>query len=231
MTATRTTTTRPRPAPAGARHASARWIAAGGVAVVALLWSLWPSSLSHVRNLESGGEAIIAFGDSLTEGFGAAEGEDYPSRLSATLGLPVVNAGVSGDTTSAAMKRLDEEVLAQNPRIVLVGLGGNDFLRGVPISRTEQNLRSIIREIHQAGAMVVLLGFRFPSITANYEAMYERVAEEEGCLYVADLLDGILSDPKLKSDEIHPNGRGYLLMAERLEEPMRELIEAAGAAR
>lgn len=105
----------------------------------------------------------------------------------------MINAGGRGDTTESAAVRLDE-VLGQNPRVVIVGFGGNDFLRSVPVATTEANLRSIIKRIQDAGAMVVLLGFRFPSLQANYEEMYERVAREEGCHLIAGALAGILTD-------------------------------------
>ncbi len=203
---------------------------AAGVVVIVLAWLLWPSA-PDVANLESKGSAIVAFGDSLTAGYGASGGEDYPSRVASRLGISIVNAGVSGDTTDGALQRLDDDVLAANPRIVIVGLGGNDFLRGAPLSATEANLRRVVREIQGAGAMVVLLGFRFPSLSADYESMYERVAEEEKCLLIPDLLDGILSDPRLKSDEIHPNAKGYDVMAERVAGPVAALIKAADRAR
>jgi acyl-CoA thioesterase-1 len=206
-------------------------IAAGLLLVLAVAWLLFPSRYSKVANLDSRGSSIIAFGDSLTAGYGATKGDDYPSKLSNMLGVAVLNAGVSGDTTEDALARLDENVLSRDPRVVLVGLGGNDFLRSVPISTTETNLRTIIRRIQQAGAMVVVLGFRFPSLTASYEKMYERVASEEHCLFIPDLLDGITSDPSLKSDEIHPNGRGYQIMAERISGPARRLIAKANARR
>lgn len=206
-------------------------VAAAGALLIAIVWALWPSPYARVRNLDSHGVSIIAFGDSLTAGYGAAAGEDYPSRLSALIAQPVVNAGVSGDTTDAALARLDIDVLARNPRIVLVGLGGNDFLRGVAISSTESNLRTIVRRIQGAGAMVVILGCRFPSLSANYAKMYEGVARDERCLLIPNLLAGIFTDTKLKSDEIHPNGRGYALMAERIAGPCKKLIRKADASR
>lgn len=184
------------------------------------------SRYDDVRNLGSRGTAIIAFGDSLTAGYGAPAGADYPSQLSRLMSASIVNAGVSGDTTDSALQRIDG-ILTENPRIVIVGLGGNDFLRGVPIASTEANLRAITQKIHDAGAMTVLLGFRFPSLRGGYEGMYERVSEDSGALLIPDLLDGILADPALKSDAIHPNDRGYLLMAERVAEPLRDLIEEA----
>jgi lysophospholipase L1-like esterase len=202
---------------------------AGAALLVAAAWFLRPAP--HVTNLDSRGANIIAFGDSLTDGYGAGEGEDYPSRLQQRIGATVLNAGLSGDTTDGALSRLDDDVLAQNPRIVIVGLGGNDFLRQVPIATTEANLRTIVRRIQGKGAMVVLLGFRFPAFNANYEAMYERVAKDEGCLLVPDLLDGILRNPALKSDEIHPNAKGYDLIAERIAGPLRGLLSRADAKR
>ena len=201
------------------------------VLVILFVWLLLPSKYSRVRNLESNGTNIIAFGDSLTAGYGAAGGEDYPSGLAKLIGREVINAGVSGDTTDAALARLDADVLQHSPRIVIVGLGGNDFLRGAPIASTEANLRAIVKQIQASGAMVVLLGFNFPSLTASYGKMYARVASDEKCLLIPDLLDGIIGNPSLKSDEIHPNARGYALMAERISGPCRKLIAKADAAR
>ena len=205
----------------------AAWVA---LALLAL-WLFWPSPLRKVRNLDSRGTALVAFGDSLTAGYGAGPGEDYPSRLSALVHQPIVNAGVSGDTTESALARIDADVLDRNPRVVLVGLGGNDFLRRVDIAATEANLRTIVRKIEARGAMVVLLGFRFPNIGPTYESMYDRVAKDEGCLLVPDMLAGILRDPSLKSDEVHPNGRGYALMAERVAGPLEKLLKKADRSR
>ncbi len=210
---------------------NAKLAIAGAIAVVVLVWLVWPSPYSRVANLASHGTNIIAFGDSLTAGYGAGPGEDYPSRMAAILNRPVVNAGVSGDTTDMALARIDTDVLARDPRIVIVGLGGNDFLRGVPIATTEANLRAIVRKTEADGAMVVLIGYRFPSLNANYEDMYERVAKDEHCLLVSGVLKGIWTDPSLKSDEIHPNARGYQLVAERVAKPVAKLIRKADASR
>ena len=202
------------------------------VAFIAVLvvWLLWPSPYSRVTNLASAGSSVVSFGDSLTAGFGAGPGEDYPSELSKRLGVTVVNAGVSGDTTESALARLDD-VIAAKPRMVIVGLGGNDYLRGMAIGTTEANLRSIVKKIQAGGSMVVLLGFSFPSLNANYASMYERVAKDERCLLVPGVMKGILSDRSLKSDEIHPNARGYALMAERIAPPVAKLLEKADGTR
>lgn len=204
-------------------------IGGGTVLFVVLVWLLWPAA--KVTNLDSRGTTVIAFGDSLTAGVGAAAGEDYPSRLAQRAGVEILNAGVSGDTTESAWSRIDADVLAHDPRIVIVGLGGNDFLRRVPIAETEANLRKIVRKIQAQGAMVVLLGFEFPSLGPSYADMYERVGADEKCLLIPDLMDGILNNQSMKSDEIHPNARGYDLMAERVEKPLEKLIERANDAR
>jgi len=206
-------------------------VALAAAAFVLIVWALWPSPYSKVTNLASHGTNIIAFGDSLTAGFGAQPGEDYPTRLSKLIDKPVINAGVSGDTTDMAIARIDADVLSRDPRIVIVGLGGNDFLRSVDIATTERNLRTIVRRIHGAGAMVVLLGFRFPSLNLDYEKMYTSVADDEGCLLIPRMLRGIITDPNLKSDEVHPNARGYEIMAERIAGPCQKLIRKADAAR
>jgi len=200
-------------------------------ALLALLvaWFLWPSA--KVTNLESRGTAVIAFGDSLTAGFGAGEGEDYPSKVAAAIGKEVVNAGVSGDTTESALARLESDVLSRSPRVVIVGLGGNDFLRQTPIAETEANLRRVVRTVQAEGAMVVLLGFEFPSMRDDWADMYERVSKDEGCLLIEDVLDGILRDPALRSDPIHPNAAGYAVMAERVSGPVGKLLARADAAR
>lgn len=204
-------------------------IAGAVVAIALLLFFLWPAQ--KVRNLDSRNSAIIAFGDSLTAGVGAQESEAFPARLAAKAGVEIVNAGVSGDTTESALARIETDVLARDPRIVIVGLGGNDFLRRAPIATTEANLREIVRRVQAGGAMVVLLGFDFPNFGPSYAGMYERIADDEQCLLVEDLLDGIINNPSLKSDEVHPNAAGYELMAERIEGPLKKLIARANAAR
>ena len=202
------------------------YLAIGAVAVVIAAWLLWPSRYAKVANRDSHGTNIIAFGDSLTAGYGAPPGEDYPSVATKLSGLTIINAGVAGDTTESALARIDDDVLARDPRVVIVGLGGNDFLHGVGIDVTERNLREIVRRSEGAGAMVVLLGFHFPSLSANYGKMYERIARDERCLLIDDVLDGIESNPQLKADEIHPNGRGYEIMAKRVASPLKKLLRS-----
>ncbi|MES2470663.1 MAG: GDSL-type esterase/lipase family protein [Patescibacteria group bacterium] len=168
---------------------------------------------------------IIAFGDSLTRGIGSSDGKDYVTLLSAKLGVPILNKGVSGDTTEGALARLKEDVLDNDPKIVLVMLGGNDFIRRVPRATTFKNLESIVTQIQDKGAVVVLVGVRGGLINDPVDGLYEDLAEKTGSVYIEDILDGVYGHKDLMSDGIHPNDRGYALVAERLHEEFKSLLE------
>ena len=180
-----------------------------------------------IRNIRSTGETIVCFGDSLTEGVGADAGGEYPSVLSSLIGFPVVNAGRRGDTTAQALERLPDAVLNKNPRLVIVFLGGNDFLRQVPRQETRKNLEEIVRRIQASGAMVVIAGLRLGLFTDEFSPIFEESAEQSGALYVAQVMKGIFTDSKLRSDPIHPNGAGYRLIAGRIAERIKPLLQEA----
>lgn len=184
-------------------------------------------NFSDIRNLQSGGVNIICFGDSLTEGVGAGNGEDYPAVLTRQLQVPIINAGRRGNTSAEGLTRLEQDVLARNPRLVVVLFGGNDFLRQVSLSETRKNLEAIVQRIQERGAMVVLVGLRLGLFTDEYGAIYKEIAKQHRALYIPEVLKGILSDPRLKSDSIHPNAAGYQLMAERILEKLKPLLEEA----
>ena len=165
----------------------------------------------------------IAFGDSLTEGYGATEGNAYPALLSRSLGVPIVNLGVSGDTTTDGLKRLDA-VARQQPRVVLLCLGGNDGLNRVPLTQTIANLGTIIDRLHAEGSFVVLIGIRSASFRDRNAKAFARLAGEKRALYVADFLRGLAFKPVYMSDAIHPNDEGYKRFAERLEKALRPFL-------
>ncbi|MBI2365943.1 MAG: arylesterase [Deltaproteobacteria bacterium] len=195
--------------------------------IVPFLLSCGGEGYDRIRNLRSAGQTIICFGDSLTEGVGASQGEDYPSVLSRLIAAPVVNAGHRGDTTADALNRLARDVLEKNPRLVILLLGGNDFLRQVPAGDTRKNLETIVQRIQERGAMVVITGMKLGLFTDEYGAMMENIAEKFGALLVPQVTKGILTDSKLKSDPIHPNGAGYRLIAERVAEKVKPLLARA----
>jgi acyl-CoA thioesterase-1 len=184
-------------------------------------------SFDKIRNLRSAGESVVCLGDSLTEGVGAGSEEDYPTVLSRRLAVPVVNAGVRGDTTAQALERISEAVLSKNPRLVVIFLGGNDFLRRMPLHDTRKNLEEIVRRVQSQGAMVAIAGMRLGLFTDEYAAIFEETARQFGALYIPGVTKGILSDAALRSDPIHPNGAGYRLVAERMAEKIMPLLREA----
>lgn len=186
---------------------------------------------SHVANLASPHDRIVCFGDSLTRGYGASPGHDYPSLLGAELGLEVINAGRDGDTTADALARVEPDVLSWEPRLVIVGLGGNDVLQQVPKPATMQNLDRIVSRIIDAGAMVVLVHAKFGLFDDPYRADMEALAEKHGAVIVKDILKDILGRPSRMHDQIHPNDAGYALMTERVLAAVKPLLDAANVAR
>jgi acyl-CoA thioesterase I len=169
-----------------------------------------------ITNAYPQGVAVVALGDSLTSGYQMAPGESYPEQLSVRIGRPILNRGVSGDSTAEGLARLERDVIDENPRIVIVGLGANDMLRRQPIDPAFANLRAIVDRIHAKGALVVLLGVD-GRLYGDWGPRYRALARETGCVYVPDLLDGVFGDPRLMYDQIHPNAKGYAKIAERLD--------------
>lgn len=179
-----------------------------------------------ITNAYPSGANVIAFGDSLTEGYRVDPGEGWPEQLSALLGRPILNRGVSGNTTGDALERLERDVLAQDPRVVLVCLGGNDMLRRMPADQQFDNLRTIVRRIQDKGALVVLIGTEAFKILSNvdYGDRYEALARETGSVYVPDVMKGVLKDPALMVDQIHPNARGYAKIARRIADEAGDYV-------
>ncbi len=170
---------------------------------------------------------VLAFGDSITAGVGATRGQDYPANLASATGWQVINAGVSGDTARQAGARLPPLLAAHQPALVIVELGGNDFLRQTPAPKVRGYLQVIIREAVASGAQVALVAVpRLSLLRASIGALsdspiYAELAAEEGVLLIPDILSDILSDAALRADEIHPNARGYEQLAESIEASLR----------
>lgn len=165
----------------------------------------------------------VAFGDSITAGYGAAEGNDYPALLGQRLGKKILNKGTAGNTTADAIGRV-EEIATLQPRVVLLCLGGNDTLQKVPAEQVFDNLELMIDRLHAAGSFVVLIGIRSASAFDQYDKPFGRLARKKKVLYVPDILDGVLGNPSLMSDYIHPNEAGQKAIAERLEQILVPLI-------
>ena len=207
-----------------------RLLAAGAVIVLAGALTLWcRGRINHwdIRNARPQGRNVIAFGDSLTEGYRMGPGEGYPEQLSRLMGVAIVNKGVSGNTTADGLARLEQDVLTQEPRVVLVCLGGNDMLRRLSPEVQFANLRQTIERIQAQGALVILIGTEgLPALWSrvDYGEEYRRLAEQTGSVYFPDLMDGVIGDRQLMYDQIHPNAKGYERIAKRLADEVGEYI-------
>ncbi len=157
----------------------------------------------------------VAFGDSLTSGFGASQGNDYPTLLGKNIARKILNKGIPGETTENALQRV-EEIIQLQPRVVLLCLGGNDGLQQLPIDKTFANLSAMIDRLQASGSFVVLIGVRSASIIDHYAGSFKKLSAEKHVLYVPNILSGVLGSPSLMSDYIHPNDDGYKAIANRL---------------
>ncbi|MFH0918682.1 MAG: GDSL-type esterase/lipase family protein [Candidatus Omnitrophota bacterium] len=170
----------------------------------------------EIRNWNAQGSKIICFGDSITFGYGAGPGEDYPTALAKLVKLPVVNAGVDGDTSFAALERLENDVLVKDPRLVIVEFCGNDFLKKIPRQDTVKNLAVIIDRIQEKGVMVALVDISSGFFFQEYRQAFKKLATEKKAIFIPVLLNRIITNPAMKSDFFHPNARGYQVIAKRI---------------
>ena len=168
------------------------------------------------------GAIVLALGDSLTYGTGATPQTSYPAVLAQLTGWNVLNAGVPGDVSAQALERLPALLEEHKPALVLVGIGGNDFLRRVPADTTRGNVRSICRQSLAADAQVLLIAVPELGLVAAMvgslgdHAMYAELADELKVPLHAGGWAQVLSDPALRSDQIHANAKGYEQFANRL---------------
>ena len=164
---------------------------------------------------------VLAFGDSLLAGYGLKPGESYPAKLEAALrargiNARIANAGVSGDTTAAALQRLEFTLSSQArpPELVLISLGGNDMLRGLPPQQTRDNLDAMLTALDKRGSKVVLLGMLAPpNLGADYrgefDPIYPALAKKHGAALVPFFLQAVTGKPDLvQQDRMHPTARG-----------------------
>lgn len=219
------------------RRGPERRVMVGALVLLALatLWyALRPREpdLGRVANLGAPGEVVVFFGDSITQGYGVRPEESFPALVARDLGLATfVNAGIPGDTTAAGLARIGRDVLPHRPRLTLVEFGGNDFLRRVSLEETLQNLDGIVKTLITEGTMVVILEVNAGLTGDPYLQGYRAVADRYGAVLVEDILSGILRDPRLKLDPIHPNARGHRVIADRVVKVLRPLLREANRRR
>lgn len=179
---------------------------------------------TKIVNYPSQGTDIVAFGDSLVFGEGASRGHDFVSLLSQSIGQPISNLGVPGDTTAQGLARI-HELDTYHPKVVLLLLGGNDAIHKIPKEQVFQHLANILVELQKRGAIVLLLGVRGAVFSDPYASEFQKLADTYGAAYVPDVLDGLFGNPTYMSDEVHPNDAGYARIAARVEPVLKKLLQ------
>ena len=230
--------------------ASLTWTACGGTPAEVVERTVEAPISRSARADDGGGPAerppesaarprVVILGDSLTAGLGLASEDAYPARLQARVdarGWPIEIAamGVSGDTTAGGLRRLDW-ALDGDVRLLLVALGGNDALRGLPVGQMEDNLAGIIDGALDRGIRVVLAGMEAPpnfgsAYTSNFRDVFRRLAESRDVTFVPFLLEGVAGVPDLnQADGIHPNEAGAARVAEHLWPGLEPLLRGIAA--
>jgi acyl-CoA thioesterase-1 len=179
---------------------------------------------------------IVAFGDSLTAGFGLAEKESYPYLLQEKLkadgyNYEVINAGVSGDTSLGGVERIDWVLEQDNVQILILELGANDLLRGLPVAKMKQNLSSIIKKAKAKNVEVLLCGMLAPpTMGAQYQrdfvSVFPDLASEHKVEFMPFILEGIALNPKLnQGDGIHPNAEGAKILTANVYDALKPLLK------
>lgn len=179
---------------------------------------------------------VIAFGDSLTAGFGLLENESYPYLLQQKLNgdgfdYEVVNAGVSGDTTLGGLERIDWVLEQENVKVLILELGGNDLLRRMPVDAMKNNLSKMIEKAKSKNIQVLLCGMLAPpGVGADYQRDFQLafpdLASEQKVPFLPFLLDGVAFKKELNQpDGIHPNAEGEKVMTENVYKALRPLLE------
>lgn len=183
-----------------------------------------------LRNFPPSGRSVAILGDSIAAGVGASTPEKgFVSLVAQRLGVPIANSGRSGDTTEDGLARIDADVLAHDPDIVVIELGGNDHLKRVPVAQTFANLDLLISRAQEKGAMVVVLGIRGGLFGDGFDDAFDALSERCGCIVVPDILDGIFGDGRYMADPVHPNDRGHEKIADKVAPVLEGILAAAPA--
>ena len=194
--------------------------------LLCLLWTALTVGCSDDQaTLEplSPGSVIVAFGNSLTRGTGAAAESSYPSQLAQLSSFAVINAGIPGEVSAEGLRRIETVIQQNKPALVILCHGGNDLLRKLDPGQTEANLRKMIRLIRNSGSQVIMLGVPKPGLWLSSAEYYARIGADLRVPVQTDILPDILSKKDLKADPIHPNARGYRILANSIHAFLKEL--------
>ncbi len=204
-------------------------LAAGMLAAAILVFRKRTVNDWEIRNLPVGSGPVLCFGDSLVAGTGAeSRAESYPGRLEALLGRPVVAHGTPGQTAEEGSVQVRRQT-ALRASLVIVTLGGNDVLRRIPLADTVSALRDVFAEFQSRGAVVAFTAVE-GIVPGQRREAYRGLCREQGVILVPNVLDGILGDDDLRADQVHPNGKGYAVMAERVAAAIAPYLRVSSAA-
>jgi len=175
------------------------------------------------------GATVLILGDSLSYGTGANQGEDYPTLLAKTTGWKIINEGVPGNTSAEGLERLPVLLEQDQPKLLIVELGGNDFIQQLPQRDTIRNLKAILALAKAKGVRSILMAI--PEMSPLKAAignlsdhpLYENIAKETATPLVADVFANVLSDATLKSDQAHPNSQGYVMVSKNMATKLKLL--------
>ena len=195
--------------------------------VVLLIAGCAPNPYRKIKNIHAAkGTNLICFGDSLTAGEGAGTGQDYPNLLAAKVTIPVINAGSSGATTAQALAMMERNVLDNDPKIVIVEFGANDYIQSggstAAMDNAFSNLALLINQIQKKGAVVILADV---NINSSLSSRFSNLARTTRSVYIPDIMDGITHNPDLMSDSLHPNSAGYVKMADTVFKYVQPVLE------
>lgn len=183
--------------------------------------------------LEETSKVIVALGDSLTEGYGLERDQAYPAQLQQVLkdkghtDYKVVNSGLSGETSTGLLQRINW-VFKQNPDLIILTIGANDAIRGIDLSLTEKNIRTIVETIQERGIPLIFSGMEIydnlgPEYVAEFKAMYPKIAADYELPFIPFFLEGVGGNPELNiEDRIHPNPEGYAKIVQNNIMPVLE---------
>lgn len=169
---------------------------------------------SPMLNTLNNDDPILAFGDSLTFGYGANESQSYPAVLSRLTGLTVINEGINGEVSALGLKRLEALLDKHQPQLLLLCHGANDMLQKRNLSDMASNLEAMVALAQQRDIAVLLIAVPNTNLLLTPLVQYQQVADKMNVPLENDLISDILSQPSLHSDLIHPNAQGYQNMAE-----------------
>jgi acyl-CoA thioesterase-1 len=190
---------------------------------------------SFAMSAHSASKPILVLGDSLSAEYGLVHGTGWVALLQKKLAAqkidtPVVNASISGETTSGGRTRLPALLAKHQPRIVIIELGANDALRGLSLAATQNNLRAMIDGAKKAGAQVLLVGMQIPpnygiDYTQQFSALYPKLAKESKSALVPFMLTGVVEKPALfQADRIHPTAQAHPIILNNIWPPLKRLL-------